>query len=60
VTAADVPDKPQLVDTDVMVPADAETERIDASVQDGILTVRIPKPERTKPRHIEVQEKQEA
>jgi HSP20 family protein len=42
------------------VPADAETEGVDASLDEGILTVRIPKPERPKPRHIEIKEAQQA
>lgn len=44
----------------VIVPADAETEGVDASLDEGILTVRIPKPERAKPRHIEIKEAQQA
>lgn len=44
----------------LMVPADAETEGIDASLDEGILTVRIPKPEQTTPRHIEIKEAQQA
>lgn len=38
----------------VTLPGDADTEHIDASLKEGVLTVRIPKPERSKPRRIEV------
>jgi HSP20 family protein len=38
----------------VMLPGEAEPEGIDASLHDGVLTVRVPKPERTRPRRIEV------
>jgi HSP20 family protein len=38
----------------VMLPGEAEPEGIDASLDDGVLTVRVPKPERTRPRRIEV------
>jgi HSP20 family protein len=38
----------------VTLPGDADTEHIDASLNEGVLTVRIPKPERAKPRRIEV------
>jgi HSP20 family protein len=44
----------------VIVPADAQTEGVDASLDEGILTVRIPKPERAKPRHIEIKEARQA
>jgi HSP20 family protein len=33
---------------------DLDTERIDATLQNGVLTLRIPKVERAKPRRIEV------
>jgi HSP20 family protein len=38
----------------VALPGDVDPERVDASIEDGILTVTIPKPERAKPRKIEV------
>jgi HSP20 family protein len=38
----------------VTLPGDVDTDRVDASIDDGILTVEIPKPERAKPRKIEV------
>jgi HSP20 family protein len=38
----------------VTLPGDADTENIDASLHEGVLTVRIPKPERAKPRRIEI------
>jgi HSP20 family protein len=38
----------------VALPGDVDTERVDASIENGILTVHIPKPERAKPRKIEV------
>jgi HSP20 family protein len=38
----------------VALPGDVDTEAVDASVDHGVLTVTIPKPERAKPRKIEV------
>jgi HSP20 family protein len=38
----------------VTLPGDADAANIEASLHDGILTVRVPKPERTRPRRIEV------
>jgi HSP20 family protein len=38
----------------VALPGDVEPERVDASLDNGVLIVEIPKPERTKPRKIEV------
>jgi HSP20 family protein len=38
----------------VSLPGDVDPERVDASIEDGVLTVHIPKPERAKPRKIEV------
>ncbi|MDX6609446.1 MAG: hypothetical protein QOF85_1371 [Solirubrobacterales bacterium] len=38
----------------VALPGDVDPDRVDASVEDGILTVQIPKPERAKPRKVEV------
>jgi HSP20 family molecular chaperone IbpA len=34
----------------------ADVDGIDATRHDGVLTVRVPKPERTKPRRIEAKE----
>lgn len=36
------------------LPADFDTDRIQASLKQGVLTVRLPKSERLKPRRIEV------
>jgi len=36
------------------LPADYDTERIDAGLRQGVLTLRLPKSERLKPRRIEV------
>ena len=33
---------------------EADADRIDASLDDGVLTVRIPKPEQERPRRIDV------
>jgi HSP20 family protein len=38
----------------VTLPGEADPEGIDASLDDGVLTVRVPKPERAQPRRIEV------
>jgi HSP20 family protein len=38
----------------VMLPGEVDAERIDASLDHGVLTIRVPKPERTQPRRIEV------
>jgi HSP20 family protein len=38
----------------VTLPGDADTEHIDASLNEGVLTVRVPKPERATPRRIEI------
>lgn len=38
----------------VALPGDVDPDRVDASIEDGVLTVQIPKPERAKPRKIEV------
>jgi HSP20 family protein len=38
----------------VTLPGEAESEGIDASLHDGVLTVRVPKSERAKPRRIDV------
>jgi HSP20 family protein len=39
----------------VALPGDVDTEAVDASVDHGVLTVHIPKPDRAKPRRIEVE-----
>lgn len=36
------------------LPGDADTEKIDAKLADGVLTVRVPKAARTQPRKIEI------
>jgi HSP20 family protein len=38
----------------VTLPGEADAENIDASLKDGVLTLRIPKPERARARHVEV------
>jgi HSP20 family protein len=38
----------------VTLPGDVDAERIDASLDHGVLTIRVPKPERTQPRRIQV------
>ena len=38
----------------VTLPGEVDAERIDASLDHGVLTIRVPKPERTQPRRIEV------
>jgi HSP20 family protein len=38
----------------VMLPGEVDADGIDASLDGGVLTVRVPKPERTQPRRIEV------
>jgi HSP20 family protein len=38
----------------VTLPGDLDEEHIDAQLNDGVLTVRIPKPARSQPRRIEV------
>jgi len=38
----------------VTLPGEADAEGIDASLHDGVLTLRVPKSERAKPRRIEV------
>jgi HSP20 family protein len=41
-------------DYHITLPGDADAERIEATLQDGILTVRILKPEQERPRRIDV------
>ena len=43
-------------DYHITLPGDADAERIEANLQDGILTVRIPKPEQERPRRIDVKQ----
>ena len=38
----------------VALPGGADPNQVDANVQDGVLTVRIPKPEQSRPQRIEV------
>jgi HSP20 family protein len=38
----------------VTLPGDADRDRVEADLHDGVLTVQIPKPERTEPRRIEI------
>lgn len=38
----------------ITLPVDADAERIEAELRDGVLTVRIPKPEHERPRRINV------
>jgi HSP20 family protein len=38
----------------VTLPGDVDRDRVDADLHDGVLTVRIPKPERAEPRRIEI------
>lgn len=38
----------------VTLPGDADADNVQANLDDGVLTVRIPKPERAKPRRIEI------
>lgn len=39
---------------EVTVPGDVEDEGVEASLDDGVLHVRLPKPERERPRRIEI------
>jgi HSP20 family protein len=43
-------------DYHITLPGDADGERIEATLQDGILSVRIPKPEQERPRRIDVKQ----
>jgi HSP20 family protein len=43
----------------VTLPGDADPERIEASLDDGILMLRVPKPEQARPRRIEVRSRGE-
>jgi HSP20 family protein len=38
----------------VTLPGEADTEGIEASLTEGVLTIRVPKPERARPRRIEI------
>jgi HSP20 family protein len=39
---------------DVVLPSAVDAENVNASLDDGVLTVRVPKPENERPRRIEV------
>jgi HSP20 family protein len=41
-------------DFQVTLPGQADTEHVEATLRDGVLTVRVPKPEQARPRRIEV------
>ena len=41
-------------DFQVTLPGQADAEHVEASLRDGVLTVRVPKPEQARPRRIEV------
>ena len=38
----------------VTLPAEVDAEKVSAHLDDGVLTVRVPKPERAKPRRIQI------
>ena len=38
----------------VTLPAEADADKVTAHLDDGVLTVRVPKPEQVKPRRIEI------
>ena len=42
-------------DYHITLPGDADAEQIEAELRDGVLSVRIPKPEQERPRRINVQ-----
>jgi HSP20 family protein len=41
-------------DFQITLPGTADTEHVEATLHDGVLTVRVPKPEQARPRRIEV------
>jgi HSP20 family protein len=41
-------------DYHVTLPGETDPEQIDAKLKDGVLTVRVAKPARTRPRQIEI------
>jgi HSP20 family protein len=41
-------------DFQLTLPAQADTDDVEADLKDGVLTVRVPKPEQARPRRIEV------
>jgi HSP20 family protein len=41
----------------VTLPSDVNADKIDAKLAEGVLTVRVPKSERTKPRRIEISQR---
>jgi HSP20 family protein len=43
----------------VTLPGQTDAEKVEADLEDGVLTVRIPKPEETRPRQIEVRSNRE-
>jgi HSP20 family protein len=44
----------------VTLPGQTDAERVEANLEDGVLTVRIPKPEETRPRRVEVRSSRES
>ncbi|MGW6794898.1 Hsp20/alpha crystallin family protein [Streptomyces chartreusis] len=42
------------------LPGEVDTEKINAQMSDGVLTITVPKPEVAKPRHIEISETSES
>jgi HSP20 family protein len=42
----------------VTLPGQTDPDRVEANLEDGVLTVRIPKPEATRPRRVEVRSSQ--
>jgi HSP20 family protein len=40
------------------LPGQTDPERVEANLEEGVLTVRIPKPEETRPRRVEVRASQ--
>jgi HSP20 family protein len=38
----------------VTLPAEVDAEKVSAHLDEGVLTVRVPKPEQAKPRRIEI------
>jgi HSP20 family protein len=41
-------------DFQITLPGQPDTEHVEATLHDGVLTVRVPKPEQARPRRIEV------
>lgn len=42
------------------LPGEVDTEKVNARISDGVLTITVPKAEVAKPRHIEISEKSES